>query len=78
MTLSDLIKSTCWTKPEDHIRISLFDRDTYIDNDELEAFTPIPLTVRNIAIYGNYEVKELDVERDSNGGMLFLSGIIEV
>lgn len=78
MTLNDLIKSTCWTKPEDHIRISLFDRATYIDGDELKAFVSIPLTVRNLAIYGNCEVKEIDVDSDPKNDMLVLSGIIEV
>lgn len=62
MTLIDLINATCWTEPQEHIKVSLFDKEAYTNFDDEHAWEEIDLNVHNLAKYGNCEVNDIDVE----------------
>lgn len=67
MTLSDLINSTCWLNPENHMTASIFNKEAYIEDDLDKAWINIKLDVRNVAKYANYTVGNIDVIVDDNG-----------
>ena len=47
MTLSDLINSTCWLNPEQHMTVSIFNKEAYAEDDLENAWVNIELNVRN-------------------------------
>ena len=66
MTLSDLINSTCWLNPEQHMTVSIFNKEAYAEDDLENAWVNIDLNVRNIAKYGNYTVGNIDIVTDDD------------
>lgn len=62
--LAELIEATTWLKPEDHIRITLWDKSKVYCEEE---FQDIDLDVYNLAKYGNYFVSDIDIEKNSDG-----------
>ena len=61
MTLNDLINSTCWLNPEEHMTASIFNKEAYLEDNLEKAWIDIELNVRNIAKYGNYTVGNIDI-----------------
>jgi hypothetical protein len=62
ITLVELINATAWLKPQEHIKISLWDKSKLYEDGE---YTDIELTVCNLAKYANYSVGDLIVEYDN-------------
>ncbi len=62
ITLMQLIEATAWLQPQEHMKISLWDKSKLYENDE---YRDIELTVRNFAKYANYQVGDLDIEYDN-------------
>jgi hypothetical protein len=67
ITLCELIEATTWLKPQDHMKVSLWDKSRVYDEDE---FVDIDLTVRNLAKYGSYFVGDIDVDYNSKGELI--------
>lgn len=61
ITLCQLIDSVAWLRPQDHMKISLWDKSKLYEDGE---YKDIELTVRNFARYANYWVGDLDIEYD--------------
>ena len=59
ITLAQLIQSTTWLQPQDHMKISLWDKSKIYEEGE---FVDLELNVRNLAKYGNYWVDDIDIE----------------
>jgi len=62
ITLCQLIDSVAWLNPQEHMKISLWDKSKLYENDE---YRDIELTVRNFAKYANYQIGDLDIEYDN-------------
>lgn len=62
MTLIDLINSVCWSEPQDHMKVTLFDKVAYVKNDDEHNWEEIELNVKNVAKYGNCIVRDIDIE----------------
>lgn len=62
ITLCQLIDSVAWLEPQNHIKISLWDKSKLYEDGE---YRDIGLTIRNLAKYANYLVGDLDIEHDS-------------
>ena len=59
ITLGELINATTWLQPQDHMKVSVWDKSKVYSEDEFED---IELTVKNIAKYANYYVSDIDIE----------------
>ena len=64
ITLIQLIDATTWLKPQDHMKVSIWDKSKIYEEEE---FTDIELTVRNLARYGDYLVSDIDTDFNSEG-----------
>ncbi len=62
ITLAELIGATAWLKPQDHMKISLWDKSKLYEDDE---YKDIELTIRNFAKYADYWIDDLDIEYDN-------------
>ena len=62
ITLIELVNAVAWTEPQDHIRITLWDKSKVYE--EKGEFTDIEFNVRNLAKYGNYWVSDIDIENN--------------
>ena len=59
ITLTELIDATTWLQPQDHIKVSLWDKSKVYEENEFED---IELNVKNLAKYANYYVRDIDIE----------------
>ena len=59
ITLAELINATTWLQPQDHIKVSLWDKSKVYEENEFED---IELNVKNLAKYANYYVRDIDIE----------------
>ena len=59
ITLMELIDTTTWLRPQEHMKITLWDKSKIYEPDE---FKDIELNVYNLAKYGNYNVSDIDIE----------------
>lgn len=64
VTLIELIDSTTWLQPQDHMEVHLWDKSKIGEEDE---FKDIELNIRNLAKYGNYIINELDIDYNKDG-----------
>lgn len=71
ITLTELIKATTWLKPEDHMKVTLWNKSRIYEKEEFES---IELNVYNLAKYGDYWVSDLDIEECEDE--VFLSCLI--
>lgn len=67
ITLTELIKATTWLKPEDHMKVVLWNKSRIYGKEEFEN---IELNVYNLAKYGNYLVSDIDIEEYDDGSFL--------
>lgn len=59
ITLAELIDATTWLKPQDHIKITLWNKDkAYTDKE----FEDLDVDVKNVAKYADYYVSDIDIE----------------
>lgn len=72
ITLMQLIEATAWLQPQEHIKVSLWDKSKLYEDGE---YKDIELNVRNLARYGDYWVTDLDIEYD-DGDNAYLSCMI--
>lgn len=72
ITLAELIEATTWLRPQERIRITLWDKSKVYCEEE---FKDIDLDVYNLARYGNYFVSDIDVEKNDDEE-LFLTCMI--
>ena len=73
ITLIDLIESTTWIKPEEHMKVTIWHRDKIYNEGEWED---IELNVKNLAKYGLYYVHDIDVDWCNNGTDIYLGCLI--
>ena len=73
ITLIQLVESTAWLQPQDHIKVNLWDRTKVYEDGE---YKDIELNVRNLAKYGDYWVTDLDIEEYKDEDKVFLSCLI--
>lgn len=59
ITLVELIDATTWLQPQDHIKVTVWDKSNIYEENE---FIDIELNVRNLAKYGDYCVSDIDIE----------------
>ena len=71
ITLCQLVDSVAWLEPQDHIKISLWDKSKLYESGE---YKDIELNIRNLAKYGDYWVSDLDIEKYKDE--VFLSCLI--
>ena len=67
ITLTELIEATTWLKPEDHMKVVLWNKSRIYEKEEFEN---IELNVYNLAKYGNYLVSDIDIEEYDDGSFL--------
>lgn len=67
ITLTELIEATTWLKPEDHMKVTLWNKSKIYEKEEFES---IELNVYNLAKYGNYLVSDIDIEEYDDGSFL--------
>ena len=72
ITLCELVNSVAWLQPQEHMKISLWDKTRVCEDDE---YKDIELNIRNLAKYGDYWVNDLDIEYDDRDNA-YLSCII--
>ena len=65
ITLHDLIESTSWRDPQEHIKIALWYPENVYDDDKRE-FVDIEFNVRSALKYKNYIVHDIDIEMSSD------------
>ena len=58
ITLMEYINATAWTQPENHIKITLWDKSKVYEEGEFED---IELNVKTLAQYGNCEIGDIDI-----------------
>lgn len=73
ITLMELVKATAWTQPQEHMKVSIWNKSKIYEKDEFEDIT---LTVKTLAEYGDCPISDIDVETDKDG-YLWLSCLIE-
>lgn len=71
ITLRELIEATTWLQPQEHMKISFWDKSKVYEENEFED---IELNIRNLAKYGDYWVSDLDIEEYED--KVFLSCLI--
>lgn len=71
ITLCQLVDSVAWLEPQDHIKISVWDKSKLYKAGE---YKDIELNIRNLAKYGDYWVSDLDIEKYKDE--VFLSCLI--
>ncbi len=62
ITLTELINATTWLKPQDHMKVTLWNKSKAYGEEEFEEFEDIELNVKNLAKYGDYFVSDIDIE----------------
>lgn len=67
ITLTELIEATTWLKPEDHMKVTLWNKSKVYEKEEFES---IELNVYNLAKYGNYLVSDIEIEEYDDGSFL--------
>ena len=67
ITLTELIEATTWLKPEDHMKVTLWNKSRIYEKEEFES---IELNVYNLAKYGNYLVSDIEIEEYDDGSFL--------
>lgn len=67
ITLRELVDSVAWLQPQEHIKISLWDKSKLYEDGE---YKDIELTIRNFAKYANYWVGDIDIEEYENKVLL--------
>ena len=67
ITLTELIEATTWLKPEDHMKVTLWNKSKVYEKEEFEN---IELNVYNLAKYGNYLVSDIEIEEYDDGSFL--------
>lgn len=72
--LIDFVKNMSYTKIEDHLEISLYNKN-YEENNQ-EEFVDIPVNVYNILKYGDYAVTDIGANHDNKKGS-FLDILIQ-
>ena len=65
ITLHDLIESTCWSDPQEHIKIALWYPEN-VYNDDKQEFVDIEFNVRSVLKYKDYIVHDIDIEMSNN------------
>lgn len=73
ITLIELIDATTWLKPQDHMKVTVWDKSKVYEEEE---YKDIDLTVYNLAKYGNYLVSDIDIEKYENDGEVYLSCLV--
>lgn len=61
ITLHELVDSVAWLQPQEHMKISLWDKSKIYEDNE---YKDIELNIRNLAKYADYWVGDLDIEYD--------------
>lgn len=59
ITLMELVRATGWLEPQNHIKVTLWNKDKVYEDDE---FQDIDLNVYNFARYGDFWVQDIDIE----------------
>lgn len=72
ITLRELVDSVAWLQPQEHMKITLWDKSKLYEDGE---YKDIELTIRNFAKYADYWVSDLDIEYD-NKNNAYLSCMI--
>ncbi len=73
ITLIELIDATTWLQPQDHIKVSLWDKSKIYEENEFEDIT---LSVKALAKYANFWVSDIDVEVDPETNQPYLTCMI--
>lgn len=65
ITLADFISATAYLEPQEHMKVTLWDKTKIYEEDEFED---IILNVRSLAKYKDYYVRDIDVEHYEDCG----------